>query len=116
MDNWENALAGCEASTYVGYDDWRLPNINELKTLVNIEQNGPATDFPDTPSHWFWSSSRYVPSNDYVWGLDFVDGLRQSKYNYCFSGVDKAIPGGYYHFSVSQNGSDKGSGRYVDGF
>ena len=32
--DWENAGSYCENLTEGGYDDWRLPNIDELRTLI----------------------------------------------------------------------------------
>ncbi|MBD3817235.1 MAG: DUF1566 domain-containing protein, partial [Halothiobacillus sp.] len=32
---WQGAIDYCEALTLGGYDDWRLPNINELYTIVD---------------------------------------------------------------------------------
>jgi len=39
---------------------WRLPNREELETLIEKTHTNPAIDrvaFPATPSTWFWSSS-----------------------------------------------------------
>lgn len=36
--NWEAALATCEALTTGGYDDWRLPNVKELQSLVDYSR------------------------------------------------------------------------------
>lgn len=59
---WQNALAYCENLDYGGYTDWRLPNIEELKTLINRGKYNPASDFPGMPSAYFWSSSsRAIP-------------------------------------------------------
>jgi hypothetical protein len=38
---WENAVAYCENLVAGGYDDWHLPNIDELRTLV---RNCPGTE------------------------------------------------------------------------
>src|SRR3989338_929461 len=43
---WQGALnyvACLNTNNYLGYTDWRLPNINELESLVNAEQPNTAT-------------------------------------------------------------------------
>ncbi|HSA34166.1 MAG TPA: DUF1566 domain-containing protein [bacterium] len=71
---WQNALAHCENLDYGGHTDWRLPNIDELKTLINRGRYSPASDFPDMPSATFWSSSSHVNYTSYAWYVSFYGG------------------------------------------
>ncbi|WP_034763539.1 DUF1566 domain-containing protein [Chrysiogenes arsenatis] len=75
--NWQQALAAAEASTFAGYNDWKLPNQKELSSIVEYACSEPAinTDiFPATPSSWFWSSSPKADENSYALVVDFVYG------------------------------------------
>ena len=50
---WEAAISYCEGLSLGGHDDWRLPNTNELQSLVDYTRYYPAIDtaaFPDTMS------------------------------------------------------------------
>ncbi|HTZ17005.1 MAG TPA: DUF1566 domain-containing protein [Dissulfurispiraceae bacterium] len=81
---WYEALAhvAClNTNNYLGYANWRLPNVNELESLVNSEY-GPITDwlslqgfsnFPDPPSY-YWSSTTYANSDDAAWYVDMYIG------------------------------------------
>ncbi len=57
---WQQALRDCEGLDYGGHLDWRLPNVNELHSLVDIERVNPASSFPEMPAFYFWSSSSGV--------------------------------------------------------
>jgi hypothetical protein len=41
---WKDALAYCENLTLGGHDDWRLPTIKELSSLVDLSRYNPAID------------------------------------------------------------------------
>ena len=72
---WQQALEYCENSEYAGYTDWRLPNINELLSILNFEKRYSATDFPTSiPSNYFWTSSRHYFQADRVVVLSTSNG------------------------------------------
>jgi len=39
---WREAIDYCEALTLDGLSGWRLPNINELKSIINKATHSPA--------------------------------------------------------------------------
>lgn len=74
--NAENSGAG-----YAGHNDWRIPNINELLTLVNYGKVAPATDTvfnsqPDSSTRVFgyWSSTSFPDDPSTAWYVDFAFG------------------------------------------
>ena len=60
--DWINAIDFCENLTLASFSDWRLPNINELSTLIDIEEFNPVYNelFTNTSSTNYWSSTSYV--------------------------------------------------------
>ncbi|HOW75801.1 MAG TPA: DUF1566 domain-containing protein [Candidatus Competibacteraceae bacterium] len=81
---WSNALNAAQtvnaSSGYAGHADWRLPNKNELASIVEERCWLPAINaaiFPGTPSDgWYWSSSPGATGGSgYAWYVDFYSGL-----------------------------------------
>lgn len=79
--NWAAALTeavAANSANYKGHNDWRLPNKNELESLVLITANNPAIDlnaFPATPSQFYWSSTTYTPDPAVAWVVSFNVGV-----------------------------------------
>ncbi|MDO8806667.1 MAG: DUF1566 domain-containing protein [Elusimicrobiota bacterium] len=80
---WEDAIDACEgligsAGTYAGYNDWRLPNIRELMSIVDYQNVSPAINtayFLNPVGAFYWSSTSYVQDNLFAWEVGFVSGI-----------------------------------------
>ena len=73
---WNEALLLAEGASFAGYRDWRLPNKNELASLVEEACFEPAINlsvFPATLSERFWSSSP-MSSKYNAWVIYFSGG------------------------------------------
>ena len=70
------AKAACVAARVGGHNDWRLPTIQELLTLVDYERTSPAIDPAfECSSEWYWSSTPYASSPSlFAWIVSFGYG------------------------------------------
>jgi hypothetical protein len=74
---WSQALKAADGNQFGGFSDWRLPNKNELESIIELSCSSPAINeklFPDTPSAFFWSASPYSGVSDGAWSVDFAYG------------------------------------------
>lgn len=71
---WSAALAHCEGLTLAGYADWRLPDIKELRSLID-DTAFDAVTFPGTPQGGYWSATSRAGSPDFAWYVQFTAGL-----------------------------------------
>lgn len=87
---WSGALSYCEALTLGGYDDWHLPNRNELQAIMDYSKYNPAiaSAFSYNQSYIsYWSSTSLVFSTDMAWTVSATSGqisqtAKNGKYTY----------------------------------
>ncbi len=84
---WQEALQTAVSYSFAGSDGWRVPNSNELESIVERACYKPAINlsiFPQTPSSLVWTTTPYVGDYNGVWIVDFEDGYE--------GGFSKTIP------------------------
>ena len=74
-----NYIKKLNSENYQGHNDWRLPNRNELESLVNKGQTNPATwlntqGFSNVQPDYYCSSSTNVSWTDEAWFVHMRDG------------------------------------------
>ena len=100
--NWNDAINYCKNLNEGGHNEWRLPNIDELRTLIQnhsgtqsggscpISENAGKLSIKDRTSDcngrsgsnfsklgdtdWFWSSSTLSDITDIAWYINFGNG------------------------------------------
>ena len=88
---WQHALdyvALLNSEAYLGYKDWRLPNINELESLRDRRYFHPCISntkgaakcsnsgdpFTNVMSDDYWSSTSYAANTTLAWVVDMLGG------------------------------------------
>jgi len=73
---WEDAIDYCEDLSFAGFDDWRLPNINELNGIVDRSKYNPAigSAFSNVATDYYWSSTTDFSDIKYAWVVYFDYG------------------------------------------
>ena len=90
---WGAAVTNCNNLDYGGYDDWRLPNLRELLSLMDYNWYNPALcntagtgqwtandPFTDVPTNvasdliYFWSSTTLMRYPDHAWRVHINHG------------------------------------------
>jgi len=84
--NWDDALANADSLNLCGYDDWRLPNSNELSSLINYAASSQATwltnsgGFANVQETFYLTSSTVASSDIQMWIVHFSFGNTATSY------------------------------------
>ena len=73
---WQDALVYCQELSLGGKSDWRLPNKNELFSIVDMSRYSSAISsvFTNVTSNGYWSSTSDASDSSYAWIVFFNDG------------------------------------------
>ncbi len=72
--SWRKAIDYCETLTLGEYNDWYLPNFNELYYLANRSKYSPSIDgeFINIVDSFYWTSTTYVERRSKAWNKAWV--------------------------------------------
>jgi hypothetical protein len=112
LRTWQEALDFANALTLCGHSDWRLPNLNELLSLIDRHRWNPAVfsvPFVNVQSDRYWSSTTYGLAAFQAWTVLMGGGQVSTNYKawdgdpYFFRGYGYVLPvrGGRYGSLVS---------------
>jgi hypothetical protein len=75
---WKDAgdvyIKALNKKKYGGFSDWRLPNKDELRSIIDYGKTGPAVDtryFPHCKSDLYWTAVPYNMQKPFIWGIFF---------------------------------------------
>ncbi len=73
---WTDALSYCASLNHAQKTDWRLPDINELESLITYGvEPEHVTTFPTIVEDYFWSSTTNAKDITKVWLVEFKYGI-----------------------------------------
>jgi len=76
-ENTTSFILEMNRNQYGGFQDWRIPSIKELASILNLGKKYPAMDlafFDNNMSEIYWSSTSYVNRENSAWCVQMSNG------------------------------------------
>jgi len=77
--SWAAAVDYANQSTYAGFDDWRLPNMREMRSLLHYGRDTAVwlkgVGFTELENAGYWTSTTYYYSTGSAWYVHLVEGV-----------------------------------------
>jgi len=111
--DYNSSIQYCKNLKLNGYEDWKLPSINTLRTLVDYDRFHPSLndEFKNYSYGGYYSSTPYYGSEEHSEGIEFnigVDGISNKKdkwYLRCYRDIkstnDKSKVSVYFNYDNS---------------
>lgn len=77
FDDWDILVNESNTENYCGFNNWRIPTLNELSDIANNGSINPAIEtdyFPYTQSLGFWTSFPSAFNNNNAWIVSYDTG------------------------------------------
>ena len=77
FDDWNSLVNHANNINLCGFNDWRVPEREELRSIVNYGTFNPSIDvnyFPNTVGNFYWSSSPLANNSGGAWVVNFFNG------------------------------------------
>lgn len=89
-DDWNELVQGSNDEKSCSFDDWRVPTVTELSSIINKGTFNSAIDtnyFPNTAPSRFWLSSPIARYDSVAWKVNFDYGNANNGFRYNFNRV-----------------------------
>ncbi len=78
FDVWDRSVARCTTKSVGGRQGWRAPSIDEIKTLVDLDQQDPSLPpghpFRNIRSGIYWTATPHPKDEIVAWQQSFFSG------------------------------------------
>jgi hypothetical protein len=81
--DWDGAVLFCKNLSLEGHDDWRLPIVKELETIIDRSKPnrvvvGGLKNIGD--DGYYWSASPHETQEEFAWMMNFTRGYEYINY------------------------------------